>query len=298
MFSVSRRPRFNALLGVLVLAYATAASAVPAPVTAPAPAVSGMVGVDFSKLTTDEASDLIELFKQGICPCDAKSSLYDCVQARKCDKATELARFGADRFREGLSEDQVREAVVRKYFDDFKTFAFDLSNTPRKGAEKPKVVIVEFADFECPHCALVSRSLTEVVKAYPKDVAVYYKHFPLPMHTDAEVASRASFAAHQQGKFWPMHDLIFANQTALGGTRLEAFATEIGLNLARFKVEMNSVEAAKLVDRDKKEGEDSMLTGTPTLYINGKLYHDEKTTEAIKAHVKKLLATPKGKAVR
>ena len=253
-------------------------------------AQEALVGVDAKGLDADELKFLVELLKEGVCPCDAKASMFDCLQAKKCEKATDLARFGADKFREGLGEDQVRDAVVRKYFDDNVTFDwFDLKGTPRKGAAKPKVTVVEFADFECPHCAMVGKIMPELVKAFPNDVAVYFKHFPLPSHTWAEQAARACVAANKQNKFWPMHDLIFANQLNLSAERFGEFAAELGLNGPRFKADMESPEAHKLVDRDRNEGNKAQLNGTPTVYMNGKLYYGEKTLEAMKAHIEKLL---------
>jgi predicted DsbA family dithiol-disulfide isomerase len=256
----------------------------------PAAAQEFLPGVDGKGLDADEQKFISEMMKEGVCPCDAKASMLDCIQRKDCEKATDLARFGVEKFREGLGEDQVREAVVRKYFDDNVTFDwFDLKDTPRKGAAKPKVTIVEFADFECPHCAMLAKILPEVIKAYPNDVALYFKNFPLPSHTWAEAASRACFAAGKQNKFWQMYDLVFSNQLNLSAEKFNEFAAELGLNGPRFKADMESPEAHKYVERDRAEGTRAGLTGTPTLYMNGKLYYGEKTLEAMKAHVEKLL---------
>jgi protein-disulfide isomerase len=283
------RSGFSALGRILAALALVFACAVPV-------AAQGFLpGVDPKGLDADEQKFLTDLMKEGVCPCDAKKSMFDCIQAKSCPKADDLARYGADKFREGLGEDQVREAVVKKYFDDNVSFDFfDLKDTPRKGAAKAKITIVEFADFECPHCALVSKTMSDLVKAFPDDVAVYFKNFPLPAHTHAEAASRACAAAGRQNKFWQMHDLVFANQMNLGPERFTEFATELGLNLPKFKADMESDAVRKLVERDRAEGMRAQLTGTPTLYINGKLYHEEKTLEALKAHVNGLLkAKPK-----
>lgn len=278
------------LLGLVLAAFATLTVAAPAS----ARAQEFLTGVDAKGLDADEQKFLVDLMKEGVCPCDAKASMFDCIQAKKCEKATDLGRYGADKFREGLGEDQVRDAVVRKYFDDNVSFDwFDLKDTPKKGAAKPKVTIVEFADFECPHCAMLGKIMPDLVKAYPNDVAVYFKQFPLPSHTWAEVASRATFAAWKQNKFWQMHDLVFANQLNLSAERFAEFASELGLNGPRFKADMESPEAHKYVDRDRNEGNKAQLTGTPTVYMNGKLYYGEKTLEAMKEHVAKLLKAAK-----
>lgn len=248
-----------------------------------------MPGVDVAGLAASDVEALATLMSEGACPCDPKRSLLECIQARSCAKATDLARYGAKKLREGLGIEQVREAVVKKYLDDNVSFTFDLEGVPRKGAEKGRITIVEFADFECPHCALLAKVLPQVLAAYPNEVTLYFKHFPLPMHTYAEAAARAAWAAGRQGRFWQMHDLIFQNQGSLSPERFVAFARELGLNVEKFKADMESPAAHEAIARDRKEGMESGLSGTPTLYINGKLYYEDKTAEALKAHIEALL---------
>ena len=300
---MSRRLRDLCLVVLVFTAglVGTALADTPAAPSAPG-SDAFLIGVDPKGLDADEKGDLVSLMKEGVCPCDPKSSMYDCIQAKKCDKALELAKFGADKYREGLGEDQVRQAVVQKYFDDNVTFDFfDLKDAPRKGAAKGRVTMVEFADFECPHCALLAKLMPEVLKAYPNDVTLYFKNYPLPFHQFAEPAARACFAAGKQGKYWQMNELVFSNQTTLAAEKFGEYANELGLNASKFKADMESAEAHAYVDRDKAEGQKAQINGTPTLYINGKLYYGEKTVEAIKAQLDKVLkakpaaATPKGK---
>ncbi len=254
-----------------------------------AAAAQGMPGVDVKDLEADEIIALGVLMSEGACPCNPKISLVECIQQKACPAATELASFGAARFRDGDGVDEVREAVVRKYMADHVTFTFDLSTTPKKGAPDGRIKIVEFADFECPHCALMRPLLDEVAKAYPKDVTLYFKQFPLPHHIYAEAASRATLAAHRQGRFWPMHDLIFTHQTQLEEGSFVAFATELGLNVEKFKTDMADPAIAQQVQRDRQEGEDARMTGTPTVYVNGKLYAEDKSVDAMKAYIRQQL---------
>ncbi|MCA9558374.1 MAG: thioredoxin domain-containing protein [Myxococcales bacterium] len=246
-------------------------------------------GVDTKGLVADEIGALSALMKEGACPCNPRLSLFECIEKKSCPQATELAAFGADRFRDGDGIEQVREAVVRKYLDEHVTFTFELGDTPSKGAKDGRIQIVEFADFECPHCALMRPVLEEVVKAYPKDVTVYFKQFPLQHHMFADLAARATLAAHRQGRFWPMHDLIFTNQGKLSAEKFVEFATELGLNVEKFKADLEDPALAKQIQRDRQEAIDAQLTGTPTLYINGKLYTEDKSPEAIKAYVQKAI---------
>ena len=112
----------------------------------------------------------------------------------------------------------------------------------------------------------------EVLKKYPKDVNFAYKNYPLPatMHPQAMPAAKASVAAGKQGKFWEMHDIIFKNISALGNDKYKQFASEIGLDVARFEKDMESPEVQAIVNKDSSDGRAADVTGTPTFFVNGK----------------------------
>jgi len=255
----------------------------------PARAGDELPGVKLGDLEPAEAQALTQLLKEGACPCDPGLSLYECIKAKSCERATTLGQFGATKLGQGFSIDQVREAVVHKYLDEFVSYSFDLKDRPFEGSKNGRIVLVEFADFQCPHCALLSQVLKQIVAAYPRDVHLVYKSFPLRMPGLSEVAARAGWAAQQQGRFWPMHDLIFEHQGTLTDAKLKSFATELGLNLGRFEKDRNSDAARAYVLADRAEGSKANITGTPTLFINGKLYYEEKSVEALKAYIDKLL---------
>jgi len=102
----------------------------------------------------------------------------------------------------GLIDTKIAEGSVQEITDPDHT----------KGAESPKVLIVEFSDFQCPACASFTPFVSQIIADYPSDVAVHYRHFPLPMHPSADEAARAAEAAAEQGKFWEMHDILFERQ--------------------------------------------------------------------------------------
>ena len=135
----------------------------------------------------------------------------------------------------------------------------------------------------------MSNILKEVVKANPKGVKVYFKQFPLPHHTYAQKASLATLAAKKQGSFWPMHDLIFANQSTLNPTIFDEFAQQIGLNLVQFRKDMTDPSFNEQIQNDKKEGIQAGLEGTPTLFFNGKQFREEPTLESINKHITSLM---------
>jgi protein-disulfide isomerase len=141
---------------------------------------------------------------------------------------------------------------------------------PSRGAVMPLVSIVEFSDFQCPFCAQVNPTLQQVLDKYPKDVRIYFRHNPLPFHTDAALAAQAAQAAEAQGKFWPMHDALFANQKDLKRADLEAYAKRVGLDLARFKSALDQATYKPAVADDAALATKCGASGTPSFFINGR----------------------------
>ncbi len=113
--------------------------------------------------------------------------------------------------------------------------------------------------------------MDQVLKAYPNDVKFVYKQFPLvTIHQNALNASKAAVAAQKQGKFWEMHDKLFANQRALSLDNLKQYAQQIGLDMTKFEQDMNSPDVQKAIDEDTKLAQQSQVNGTPSLFLNGK----------------------------
>ena len=113
--------------------------------------------------------------------------------------------------------------------------------------------------------------MDQVLKAYPNEVKFVYKEFPLTsIHQNALNAAKAVAAAQKQGKFWEMHDKLFANQRALLPDNLKQYAQEIGLDVAKFEKDMTSPEVQKQIDADMKLAQDAEVRGTPTMFLNGK----------------------------
>ncbi len=139
---------------------------------------------------------------------------------------------------------------------------------PQKGPRDAPVTVVVFSDFQCPFCSRVEPSLAELQKAYPKDVRVVWKNLPLAMHPQAMPAALAAEAAHQQGKFWEMHDVLFQNQAQLSPEKYDAWARQIGLDLAKFKKAAGAEATRARVEEDARLGARVAPQGTPTLYVN------------------------------
>ncbi|NTX07986.1 thioredoxin domain-containing protein [Myxococcus sp. CA040A] len=146
----------------------------------------------------------------------------------------------------------------------------DVGNAPVKGPKNAPVTIVAFSDFECPFCSRVVPTLKQIEEQYQGKVKVAFKNQPLPMHGNAKAAAAAALAAHEQGKFWEMHDKLFANQRALDRASLDKYAQELGLNVAKFKAALDENKFAAQIDADAAEGSRLGATGTPTFFINGR----------------------------
>jgi protein-disulfide isomerase len=139
-------------------------------------------------------------------------------------------------------------------------------------------------------------TLEQVLEAFPKQVKLVFMQYPLSFHQNARPAALASLAAQKQGKFWPMHDMIFQNQANLmnaqGGYRFSEFAKTLGLNVAKFDADMKDPALEKIIADQMKAGVDAQVSGTPSLYLNGKKVGD-RSFEGFKKMIEAELA-PKG----
>ena len=120
-----------------------------------------------------------------------------------------------------------------------------------KGPADAKVTIVEFSDFQCPFCSRVVPTIQQIEKEYGNKVRVIFRHNPLPFHQDAPLAAEAAVAAQAQGKFWEMHDKLFANQQNLKRPDLEKYAQEIGLDRGTFKAALDSSKGQEQIESNR-----------------------------------------------
>ncbi len=147
----------------------------------------------------------------------------------------------------------------------------DGGDAPFKGPANAPITIVEFSDFECPFCSRVNPTLQQVMDTYGDKVKIYFRHYPLNFHENAQKASEAAMCAHDQGKFWEMHDLLFAEQQQLGIDQLKNKAERLGLDLTAFGECLDGDKYAQLVQDDLREGSLAGVSGTPGFFINGRL---------------------------
>lgn len=162
-----------------------------------------------------------------------------------------------------------QEAELEKQFKN--PIKIEIGDAPTKGPDNAKVTIVEFSDFECPYCSRGASTIEALLKEYPNDVRVAFKNLPLPFHKNAEPAARAALAAGKQGKFWEMHDVLFANQKQLNEALYEAEAKKLGLDMKKFKADYESEELKKQVEGDAAQARKIGISGTPGFSVNGVL---------------------------
>ena len=142
---------------------------------------------------------------------------------------------------------------------------------PAKGKEKVELVV--FEDFECPFCAKHAPNLKIFQNRFPDKVRLVFKHFPLnSIHPNAQLASEAALAAHAEGKFWEMHDKLYANQKALTKDDLIRYATELGLNMTKFRTALETRQYKSTVEQDARHGQLVGIRSTPTVLLNGRQY--------------------------
>jgi protein-disulfide isomerase len=141
------------------------------------------------------------------------------------------------------------------------------------GPENAPVTLVEYGDFQCPHCGKAYPIVKAAQRTLGTQLRFVYRHFPLTrIHPEAEHAAEAAEAAGAQGAFWQMHDRLFERQFALDDDHLIEYATELGLNADRIRGELDAGTYANRVREDFMSGVKSGVNGTPTFFINGIRY--------------------------
>jgi protein-disulfide isomerase len=229
-------------------------------------------GVDTASMTTREKKEFSTYVTDFLSPCpNVPVSLAQCVkEKRDCSKCVPGAKIVAKGVKDGMSREQIEKSYKNR-FDPAAVKNVPIDGSPTIGPESATVTLVEYADFQCPHCAEFAPMLDKLVEEN-KDVRFVYKFYILGKVPHSELAARAAIAAWRQGKFWEMHHLIFANQSQLDQERLDAIAKQLGLDVSRLHADMQANETTERIAQDRKLGETLKIEGTPTLFINGRQY--------------------------
>jgi Na+/H+ antiporter NhaA len=156
-----------------------------------------------------------------------------------------------------------------------------------RGPESALVTLVEYGDYQCPHCGQAEAVIRELLDSFGDDVRYAWRHLPLSdVHLNAQIAAEASEAAAAQGAFWPMHDKLVSHPDALDADDLIGYAREVGIDVERFWDELRRREYAERVADDVASADTSDVAGTPTFFINGRrhqgAYDIDTLTEAVR----------------
>lgn len=173
--------------------------------------------------------------------------------------------------------------------------SISVDNDPSRGAATAPVTIVEFTDFQCPACAAMHPIIEEVLKSYGDKVRLVIRDFPLAIHPNARKAAEAANAAHAQGKFFEYASLLFQRQNSLDPASLKKYASELGLDRARFDAELDKGTYAAEVQNDLVDGENYGVDQTPTIFINGVVL-GTLSREGLRAAIDRALAPAAPKA--
>ena len=181
-----------------------------------------------------------------------------------------------------------KEKLVKIYKLE-STARIDLTGSPIRGVENAPVTIAVYSDFQCPYCSQVEPVLAQLLAKFPKEVKIVFKNYPLSFHKFARSAATAALAAHEQGKYWEFHDRLFENYADLSEDKILEIARSLKLDMDKFKSKRVDPGIQELINRDMAEAQDNGVTGTPSLFINGKPVKDrsfEGMQGAVRAELK------------
>ncbi len=267
-------------------ATATATTAKAGDDTTPPP------GVDISKLDDFGKKVFFRIGNSEPSVCGQAQSLLASAKAQKngCARSVNALRYVARLVDQGYTDSEISESLGKRY-RPVAPKKIDVSDAPMKGNPKARITLVEFADYECPHCKHFQPVLHQILDEFPNDVKLYFKHYPLPQHTNARLAAEGAVAAQKQGKFWQYQDKLWEHQDELSPAEIEKVAKESGLDVAKFRQDLASEPVKAKVEKDRNEGSSIGLQATPTLYIDGREYTDSRDADSLREWIKDALGS-------
>ncbi len=249
----------------------------------PLAALAQVPNVDLSGFSDGDKAAFVRLLQKYPSACGKAQSLEASLKSDpKCRRSVFAARYMAKLFRLGLLPSEVEEHYNDRFGPDvYKYKDIDVHDAPVRGDPGAPVAIVEFSDFQCPHCKHAQPALERILEEFPQ-VKLYFKHYPITRaHPYAQMAAQAAVAASKQGKFWQFHDKLFkGDQEKESPSDLERYARELKLDLGRWKKDTDA--AADKVNRDRADGEKVNVDSTPSLFINGRKFHGPPTYDELK----------------
>lgn len=148
-----------------------------------------------------------------------------------------------------------------------------------QGSPSAPIILVEYADYQCPYCGQAYPIIKQLQKKFGEDMAFVFRNYPIQeLHPYALHAAIAAETASLQGKFWEMHDIIFEHQRFLGDDAIIDYAERVGLDVEKFKNDFGSKQTVSKVEEDMESGNGAGVQGTPAFFVNGKYFTGNWTT--------------------
>ncbi|HEY2029505.1 MAG TPA: thioredoxin domain-containing protein [Myxococcales bacterium] len=231
---------------------------------------------DLSTLTDAQRAAFLEVAGDTFDYAGCSDTLARCLQANVTDthalRMTELVKA---LLLHGATSSSIIDTVERYYasFAANKRAKLDPDDCGTLGDDKAKVVVVEFSDYQCPHCAHAVKPLHDMVSDMQGKVRLCSKYFPLTqVHPRAMISAEVAEYAKTQKKYWEMSQLLFTHQEELDDASLKRFAKQLGLDGDKMLRDAYAGRFDAVVNRQMKEGEAAGVQGTPALYFNGRPY--------------------------
>lgn len=256
--------------------------------------VSNVPGVDWHGLTGAKKDAALKLLRSEGCTCGCNKKLAECrVTDPTCSESRKLSGVVTKDVLDGKNAEAVRSDINKVASEPppllDEAVKISTEGDPVRGPEKARMTIVEFSDFQCPFCSKAVAETKEIMRQMPNDVRLVFKQFPLDSHSQAEFGAEAALAAQAQGKFWEMHDLLYAGFPDLSRKRIMAYAQEIKLDLPRFTADLDSHKFRARTLAEEAQGEEAGVSGTPAFYFNGKHYNGTFSAASVVPLLKKEL---------
>jgi predicted DsbA family dithiol-disulfide isomerase len=263
-------------------ASAGTASSAPQAAAASAEDTTPPPGIDLSSLDEFERKVFFRVVNKEPSACGkAHSLLFSVKNDPSCRKSHYAVKYVVRLVDSGYTDSEVSDRVGKRFRGGARR-NIDVSEAPMKGNAAARVAIIEFVDYECPHCKRVQPVMRQALDEFKNDVRVYFKHYPLGTHTNARIAAEAAVAAQKQGKFWPYNDGVWNHSESLTPAVLEQIAKEVGLDVDKWRKDVESDEVRQRVQKDHADGEALNLAATPTIYLNGREYTDGRDIDSLK----------------
>ena len=256
--------------------------------------------VDFTGMAAAKAATALRLLRAYDCTCGCGMKVAECrIKDPSCAYSKGIATALVGAIRSGNNDADALAAAKASKFGTAPAppklleapVPISIAGSPVKGPQDAPVTLVEWSDFQCPYCYKGAAQLDAVLKAFPTQVKLVFRQYPLESHSQAALAAAASLAAHKQGKFWPLHDAMFAHRQDLSRQSITALAAQTGMDMKRFMADWQAKETLNAVMRDMQDGDQAGVEGTPTVFIDGQHYNGSLELEpmrtVIQAELKK-----------